>query len=141
MYTEPYDDIKELFDGIIKETTLQSYINIKVVGNTKLKDIGKVKKANPLMKYMTKQDVVIEINEEVFTQLEDEQKEMKAKELVAPIKVNERTGKITIDKPDVQTFSGLLRKYGYEKYERMNESIKAAFQQLEEQKEEEKQNK
>jgi hypothetical protein len=97
-----------------------------------LKEIGKVVKANDLLKHMTNEDVIILLNERVFFQLEDEQKNMVVEELIARVYFDAEKSKITIINPDVNTFSLLLRKYGYDKYERLNESIKAIFAQEDE---------
>jgi hypothetical protein len=52
--------------------------------------------------------------------------------VVSAIYFDAEKSKITIINPDVNTFSLLLRKYGYDKYERLNESIKAIFAQEDE---------
>jgi hypothetical protein len=78
---------------------------------------------------MTNEDAIIILNEKIFEQLEDEQKMMVVEELVARLYFDSEKGKLSIINPDVNTFSLLLRKYGYEKYERLNESVKALFAQ------------
>ena len=94
-----------------------------------MKEIAKVVKANDLVKHMTNEDIIILLNEQVFEQLEDEQKLMVVEEQIAKIYFDEEKDKLSIVSPDVNTFSLLLRKYGYERYERLNESIKALFSQ------------
>ena len=54
-------------------------------------------------------------------------------ELIAAVYFDADKGKVSIIKPDINTFSLLLRKYGYEKYETLHESVKALFAQTEEQ--------
>jgi hypothetical protein len=69
------------------------------------------------------------LNERVFEQLEDEQKLMIVEELVARVYFDAEKAKIVMVNPDVNTYSLLLRKYGYDKYEVLHESIKAIFAQ------------
>jgi hypothetical protein len=78
---------------------------------------------------MTNEDAVVIINEKIFEQLEDEQKLMVVEEYVARLYFDSEKGKLSLINPDVNTFSLLLRKYGYDKYERLNESIKALYTQ------------
>ena len=76
---------------------------------------------------MTNNDVVIIINENVYDKLTDDQKIMVTEESIAGIHYDDEKEKVIITKGDVQTYSGLLRKYGYEKYEVLRESIKTIY--------------
>jgi hypothetical protein len=78
---------------------------------------------------MTNEDIIILLNEQIFEQLDEEQKLMVVEELIARIYFDNEKDKISIVSPDVNTFSLLLRKYGYDKYEVLHESIKALFSQ------------
>lgn len=131
-FEEVFEDTQALFDNFTNQIDSLSEVNIKILSSERLKEIGKVVKANDLLKHMTNEDVIILLNERVFHQLEDEQKNMVVEELIARVYFDAEKSKITIINPDVNTFSLLLRKYGYEKYERLNESIKAIFSQEEE---------
>ena len=92
-----------------------------------LKEIGKVSKTSDLVKYKTSDDVVILLNEKIFEQLSDEQKQMVVEGLVAQIYYDLEKGKISIIKPDFTTFSLLLDKYGAEKCLTLNTLIKEIF--------------
>lgn len=131
-FEEVFEDTQELFTRFVDQIDNLREVNIKILANNRLKEIGKVIKANDLLKHMTNEDIIILLNETIFEQLSDEQKEMVIEELVAQIYFDSERGKITIVKPDVSTFSLLLRKYGYDKYETLHESIKALFAQAEE---------
>ena len=128
-FNEVYEDTQELFGNFINQIDSLSEISVKILSNDRLKEIGKVVKANDLLKHMTNEDVVIILNEKIFEQLEDEQKMMVVEELVARLYFDSEKGKLSIINPDVNTFSLLLRKYGYNKYETLHESIKALFAQ------------
>lgn len=95
------------------------------MGNKNLKEVGKVVKANDLLKHLAGEDIVILINEKVFEELEDEQRLMVVEELVAEIYFNPENGKLTLVKPDFNTFSLFLRKFGYDKIEVLRESVKS----------------
>lgn len=131
-FEEVFEDTQDLFNGAVDQIDNLREVNIKILANNRLKEIGKVIKANDLLKHMTNEDIIILLNETVFEQLSDEQKEMVIEELLAQVYFDDEKGKVVIIKPDVNTFSLFLRKYGYDKYETLHESIKAIFAQAEE---------
>lgn len=126
-FEEVFEDTQGLFNKLIADADLERVLNIKILANNSLKEIGKVVKANDLVKHMTSEDVIIILNEKIFEQLTDEQKTMIAEELLASVSFDDEKGKVVISKPDVNTFSLLLRKYTYAKYEVLLESIKTLF--------------
>jgi len=126
-YEEPFDDTKEIFENVISNADLSRFINFKLLINNKQKEIYKPIKANDLVKHMTNNDVVIIINERIFEQLTDEQKVMVAEESIAGVHFDAEKDKINFTKGDIQTYSGILRKYGYDKYEVLHESIKTLY--------------
>lgn len=98
------------------------------MSNPKLKVVGKVIKANEIVKHLNDIDVVILLNETIFDQLEEEQKMIVAEELVAEIFYDSEKDVLKLIKPDLVTFSGVVAKYGYEKYMRKKESVASLFQ-------------
>lgn len=128
-FEEVFEDTQALFTDFTNQIDNLREVNIKILAQNRLKEIGKVVKANDLVKHMTNEDVIILLNERVFEQLEDEQKLMVVEELIARVYFDAEKEKLTIINPDVNTFSLLLRKYGYDKYEVLHESIKALFAQ------------
>lgn len=128
-FEEPFEDSKELFTTLIATAELNRSVNIEVLVNNRQKDIYKLYKTNDLTKYKTGVDVFIVINEKVFDQLSDEQKLIVADESIAGIHYDSEKEKLTISKPDVSTFSGLLKKYGEKMYLELNELIKLIYAQ------------
>lgn len=128
-FEEPFEDTKELFTGLITLADLNRSINIEVLVNNRQREIYKLFKTNDLTRYKTNVDVFIVINERVFDQLSDEQKLIVADESLAGIHYDDEKEKLTITKPDVSTFSGLLKKYGEKRYLELNELIKLIYAQ------------
>ena len=131
-YEEPFEDTSIIFDQFIGQIDNLRDVSIKIIAQENLKEIGKVTKASDLNKHMHSYDVVILLNETVFVTLEEEQRLMVVEELIAQIFFDWEKEKVSIIKPDINTFSLLLTKYGTEKYLRLRESIKAALAQNEE---------
>jgi hypothetical protein len=129
-YTDISKETEQIFNKFIDQADLQRVVNVKFLGCPELKQIGKVVKANDLLKFMTDNDVIILINEVIFDKLEQEQKELVVQELIAYVGYDFEKGKVVITQPDVNTFSLLLQKVGSEKYLKIQEVIRLAFEQL-----------
>lgn len=129
-YTDVSKETQKVFNKLIDSADLQRVINIKLLGCNELKQIGKVVKANDLLKFMTDNDAIILINEVIFEKLEEDQKELVAQELIAYLSYDFEKGKLVITQPDVNTFSLLLKRVGSDKYLHIQEVIRLAFEQL-----------
>lgn len=129
-YTDVSTETEKIFNRFIDQADLERVVNIKFLGCPELKQIGKVVKANDLLKFMTDNDVIILINEIIFDKLEQDQKELVAQELIAYIGFDFEKGKLVITQPDVNTFSLILQKVGSEKYLKIQEIIRLSFEQL-----------
>jgi hypothetical protein len=127
-YEEPFEDTTDLYDKYLEKAGLTTYINVTVLTNNKAKDIYKVNKANELLKYRTGDDIIIVINENVLDRLDDADKEMVIEESISSIHYNTEKDRIEISKPDVVTFSGVLSKHGFEKWNRVRETISLLFE-------------
>jgi hypothetical protein len=134
-YEEPFEDVQEVFDNLINKTDLPNLVDIKIMTDDKMKKIGKIVKQNELNKQLSGYDVVIIINQEIFDQLEPELQVMQAEELLAGISWNMEKDRLEITKADVEAYSGILRKYGYDEvkngnkypYVTLTESIKSLY--------------
>lgn len=129
-FEEVFEDTLELFQKHINESSIPKFIKIKILSNNKIKkDFGSVNKSQDIVKYMTDYDIIIQVNEPIFDQLEGTQKEYIVNDLLAKIVYDMDKDKITIINPDVSTFSGVLRKYGIDTYQSIKESIAVLLEQ------------
>lgn len=119
---------KEVFVNAFEKAGLTQSIKFDVVNDPKQKTLYKVTKAAPYVTYKSGIELVVFLNEDIFWQLEDEQQQIVAEEAIAGVSYNDEKDAINIEKPDVTTFSGILRKYGAEKHEVLRESIKTLYQ-------------
>lgn len=126
-YEVPFEDTKKIFNDVITIAELDNYINVKLLTDNKLKTITKLQKASPLVKFETKNDLYVFINETIFEQLEPWQQVIVAEETIAGAYFNSEKDRLEIKKGDITTFSGILSKYGYDKYEVVLESIKTLY--------------
>lgn len=126
-FEEVFQDTKELFDNHLAETGLERVINVKVLADNNQKKIGKVTKASPILKFETNNDIYIYLNERVFEQLTEEQKIIVVEELITGISYNSETDALTLLPTDVNTYSGVLRKFGNDAHEVLRESLVTLF--------------
>jgi len=141
-FEEVFEDTQALFSDLIAKADLEGMVNFKILADNKLKKVvGKVVKANDLVKHMTSEDVIVILNEKIFEQLTDEQKVMAAEDILACVSFDSEKDIVVINKPDVNTYSLLLRKHTYAKYEVLLESIKTLFQVEKDRADEAKENK
>lgn len=135
-YEEPFLETQQLYDVAIKNAGLKDNVVITVLVNNKSKEIFKVNKANDLLRHRAGDDVIIVLNEKIFEKLEPDQRVMIVDESLAPISYDTEKDAIVISKPDVVTFSGVIRKHTFEALEVLRESIKT-FYEMEKQAEDE----
>ena len=126
-FEEPHEETKLLYDQAILQTNLDNYINITVLVDNKAKKIFKVNKANDLLKHRTGDDIIIVINEKILDLLEAPQRAIVVEESLSAISYNTETLSLTISKPDVETFSGILRKHTFTTWNVIRESIQAVY--------------
>lgn len=135
-YGEPFEDTKDLYNKFIGLSGLDKYIKIVILSNPKSKDIFKISKASDILKYRAGDDVNIVINESILDQLTDEQREMVIQESLAGIHYDDEKEKLTLSKPDVVTHSGVISKFGFDKYSVLHETIKLLYAQQSDKEEE-----
>ena len=129
-FQEVYEETKQLFNDHISNSGIPGFVNIKILSNESLKAwFGQVTKSQDIIKFMTDYDVIIQINEPIFDQLQSEQKEYVVKDLLAQITYNLESDKLSIVKADINTFSGVLRQYSIDEYIGICESIKTLQEQ------------
>ena len=126
-FEEPFEDTQDLFNEVIKTAGLDQYVNITILANNKAKEIFKINKANDLLKHRTGDDIIIVLNEKIFEGLTDEQRRIVIEESLASIHYDMENDKLLISKPDVVTFSGVLSKHTFEKWDALRESIKTLY--------------
>ena len=126
-YDAVLHDTQKRFDRVYDGTTIpQQMITINLLSNDKLKDPYKVIKNNEITRHMTNVEVVIVFNELLLEQLDNDQRDMIMDEALARVEVNHETGAVKCATPDVNTFSGVILKYGGEAILKLKECIRAA---------------
>lgn len=124
-------ETEDLFKKVLDETSIPKAIKFELIASNDMKDVGKIVKSNEILKYMTEVDIIVLLNENIFDRLVDEQKTMILEELLAQVYWDSNSGKIKLIKPDVNTFSLLIKRYGIDFYLAVQESIVSILNELE----------
>ena len=129
-FEEVFEDTLTLFNRHIEDSSIPRVVKIKILSNEGLKKgFGNVTKTQEFVKFMTDYDVIIQINEPIFDQLEDNQKEYTIKDLLGKVFYDVDKDKVSILQHDITTFSGVLSKYDIDTYLSIKESIVTLLEQ------------
>lgn len=137
-YQEPFEETQDLFTEIITAAGLAQVLNITVLVDNNSKKLFEVIKANNLLKHLAASDVVIVINERILEKLTPAQRRIVVEESITPITYDNETDKLTINKPDVITHSGVLSKHTFKVWNDIRETVKLLYKAEEDAKEEAK---
>lgn len=123
---EAQDKLYDLSEGTIECFNeifdKKQNVSVKLLfqGNSKQKELIKIKKISEEYSYVLGKELLISINEDVMMSLDDECITILFEQEIDKVSVNMESGSIKMVKPDLSTFSGLVRKYGVDKVARAN---------------------
>ncbi|MFW6242848.1 MAG: putative metallopeptidase, partial [bacterium] len=118
-------EVIELFDKVRNSTAIPSWVQFEVLSNNKQKQVYQINKLNDLVQVLTDGvNFAVVFNEEIFTQLEEDQQIMVISECLAGVSVSDSDA-VSLEKPNFSTYRGVLEKYGRESIITLHESIKS----------------
>jgi len=127
-YFDPSDETVKLVSEVMNSTDLIRYISVKIIVNDEQKkEPVKVKKLAPDVKFMIGDDIQLTINEAVLDQLPENLQLMCIEEVLTGVHFDPETERLTINKPDFTTYSGMLDKYEFALCKTLKESIKSLY--------------
>lgn len=121
------EEVVKLFNEVRDSTTIPHWIMFEVLCNNKLKELYKIIKMNDLVETLTDGlNFAVVFNEEIFDQLNDDQKKMALVECLSGVSVSESDA-VSLEKPNFSTYRGVLQRYGHEPIIILHESVKSLF--------------
>ncbi len=126
------EDIKDDFLSLAN-SNISYNLTYSFIGDVKSKQMVQIKKMTDFNKFLTNTELMVVINQELYDRMDDEAKVILFEQELAKVHVNIDNGKIKIVKPDVVTFSGILKKWGHEKVARANQLTQEIEAQMEDQ--------
>ena len=122
-------DTTDAVTALIDKMALPFNIKHKIVGNTKLKKLIKLQKTSDINQYLTSIDLIIMINEDYYIALEEKNTEILIAQELDRIQFDIAKGSFKLAKFELQTNSGILKKYGIDAVAEANQISDAYKQQ------------
>ena len=122
------EDVEKFFDEVRDSTTIPQWVEFKVLCNNKQKkEPVKLIKSNELVELLSEGvNFAIVINENIFDEMPDDMKKMAIDECLAGVCISE-TDTLSAEKPDFNSHTSVLKKYGHEKIIVLHESVKSIY--------------
>jgi hypothetical protein len=111
---------EELFMEVFNKKTIPVNLKFLFIGNSKQKQLVKVKKITDDYAFALGKELMISINEDLLNVFDDESVTILIEQEIDKITVNMESGKIKLVGTDLNTFSAIVNKYGVDKVARAN---------------------
>jgi len=132
------EDVVNLFEEVRQNTTIPHWIQFEVLCNDKQKELYKITKSSDVVEVITDGvNFSVVFNEEILDGLPVEMQVMAVEECLAGVAVSD-TDAVSLNKPNFNTHTGILQKFGHDDIISLHESIKSLFDAKKQQEDEEK---
>lgn len=130
-FVEISDEVKEHFNDVYLKKSFPFKIGFKFICDTKLKQMIKVQKLSDMYQFLIEKEILVLVNEDLYDRMDEESQNILFEQELDKIAINSESGKITMNKPDLVTFSPIMQKYGHEAVMRANQVETLASEQSE----------
>ena len=115
-FFEISEENQEIFDNIWQESGMFNYIDLKLLGVPKAKEVIKVQKTNPQAEYLGKcpDSIICTVYEEAFDKLDERSKKLLAEDALSLVSFDSEKDKIIVGCPQIVVTVGGRAKYGDE---------------------------
>ncbi len=120
-YYELSEDTIKSFVDMYKKKSFFMEIKFDFIGCENQKSLIKISKIPDNYAMKLGKDLQVSINEDLFMSFDDESIDILYEQELDKVSINLDSGKIKMLKPDVNTFSSLISKYGFDKVSRANQ--------------------
>lgn len=108
------------FMSVFRTKSFPIEIKFQFIGDSKQKTLVKVAKVSDDYAFILQKELKITINEELLTVYDEESIQILFEQEIDKVNINLDSGKIKLVRTDLNTFSGLVNKYGVEKVTKAN---------------------
>lgn len=113
------DTINDFLD-VFKGKSFPIEIKFQFIGDSKQKNLVKIAKIADDYAFVLQKELKVTINEDLLNAYDEESIQILFEQEIDKININLDSGKIRLVKTDLNTFSGLVNKYGVEKVTKAN---------------------
>lgn len=119
-FYELSEDTINDFMNVFNKKSFPIEINFQFIGDSRQKNLIKIAKIADDYSFILNKELKITINEDLLSAYDEESTQILFEQEIDKVNINLDSGKIKLVKTDLNTFSGLVNKYGMEKVARAN---------------------
>jgi hypothetical protein len=119
-FYELSEDTINDFMTVFKTKSFPIEIKFQFIGDSKQKALIKIAKIADDYSFILQKELKVTINEELLDVYDEESIQILFEQEIDKVNINLDSGKIKLVKTDLNTFSGLVNKYGVDKVTRAN---------------------
>jgi hypothetical protein len=122
------DDTINQFKQVYNRKSFPFNIGFEFIGSESQKNLIKIQKLSDSISFSMEKEMMVTINENLMSVFDSESIQILFEQELDKVSINMDSGKIKLVKPDLNTFSSLINKYGIEKIARANK-VEELYQQ------------
>jgi hypothetical protein len=111
---------EEMFMEIFNKKSFPVNVRFLFQGNSKQKQLIKLKKISEEYAFELGKELMVSINEDLLNVFDDESVKILMEQEIESININMESGKIKLVGPDLKTHSSIVNKWGVDKVARAN---------------------
>jgi hypothetical protein len=119
-FYELSEDTINDFMTVFRNKSFPIEIKFQFIGDSKQKNLVKIAKIADDYAFVLQRELKITINEDLLNAYDEESIQILFEQEIDKVNINLDSGKIKLVRTDLNTFSGLVNKYGVEKVARAN---------------------
>ena len=119
-FYEVSEDAQNQFLDIVNKKSFIVNVGFKFIGSEKQKNLIRISKLPDQYAFLLDKDLLVSINEDLLSIFDQESISILIEQELDKIVIEGDSGKIKMIKPDLNTFSSLISKYGVEKVSKAN---------------------
>ena len=127
-FYEVSQDANDKFYEVFNKKTFPTSVGFEFIGDEKQKQLIVISKISDKYAFIMKKELLVSINEDLLSVFDEESIGILIEQEIDKISIDIESGKIKMIKPDLNTFSALITKYGVEKVGKANQ-IELLYQQ------------
>lgn len=129
-YYDLSDDIIQTFNDVFKKKSFPLDVKFQFDGCETQKSLIKISKlSDQISRLLDNKELLVTINEDLANAFDEESIQILIEQEIDKVCINLDSGKIKLVKPDLNTFSSLINKYGIDKVSRANQVETLASEQ------------
>lgn len=108
------NDIENKFRDILKCKAINFNIKFIFLNDLNQRSLIKIRKLNRIYSFITKSDLLVTVNENIYDAMDENTINILFEQEIDKITIDVEKGVIKIIKPEINTFAGIVLKYGYD---------------------------